>query len=179
MATMEQIKEGTKLYADNRELLSLRVANLHTEIEELKRKHMPEILEAAGDTANAKEALAALIDESRELFVRPRSVIISGIKVGLKKGSGKIEIEDPEATIRLIHKHIPEQEWPLYIETVEKVIKKNLNDLDGATIKKIGVKVENTDDVILIKATDSDVDKLVSAMLKEAAGSAAEMAEAA
>lgn len=179
MATMDQVKEAAKLYADNRELLALRVANLHTEIEELKRKHMPEILEAAGDTANVKETLAALIDESRELFAKPRSVIISGIRVGLKKGSGKNEIEDEEATIRLIHAHMPKKDWPLYIKTVEKVIKKPLEDLDGVTLKKIGVKVEGTGDVILIKATDSDVDKLVNAMLKEAAGQAEELEEAA
>jgi len=179
MANLAQLETATKQYADERELLTLRVEDLKTKIEALKRKHLAEIRACAERTANARQALEGLIDESRELFVKPRTIIISGIKIGLQKGKGKIEISDETAVINQVRKHIPVAEQALYIETVEKVIRKNLIDLPVATLMKLGVKVSDTDDQVVIKATGSDVDKLVSAMLAEAGDEAQEWREAA
>ncbi|WP_298434499.1 host-nuclease inhibitor Gam family protein [Geobacter sp.] len=170
MGTLAEIEQATKHYADHRELLKLRVSALNDEIEEIKRRYLPEIKTAAADTANAKAALESLIDDSRHLFVKPKSLIISGIKVGLKKGSGSVEFEDEGLVIKLIKKHFPEKEWELYIKTTEKVRKTPLETLDAALLKKLGVTLEGTSDVVLVKAVDSEVDKLVTAMLKEAAG---------
>lgn len=169
MGTLAAIEKATKLYADHRELLGLRVQDLHDKIEELKREHLTAIKEAAADAANAKSALEVIIDESRALFVKPRSIIISGIKVGLQKGKGGLDYNDDETVIRLIRKHLPKEQHELLIKVKESVVKKALGELDVATLKKIGVTVQGTGDVVLIKATDSDVDKIVNAMLKEAA----------
>ena len=167
MGTLAEIEQATKLYADNRELLNLRVSNLNDEIEAIKRQHIQGIKAAAADTANAKESLTALIDDSRHLFVKPKSIIISGIKVGLKKGSGSVEFEDEALVLKLIKKHFPEKEWEFYIKTTEKVKKKPLEDLDAATLKKLGITLEGTGDVVLVKGsrgvkTDLVVDRLVA-----------------
>ena len=180
MATLDKIKEATKRYADNRELLSLRVANLHTEIEELKRKHMPEILEAASDTANARMAVDQMIDESRGVFVKPRSVIVSGIKVGLQKAKGTIEYDDVDAVIGRIEKVITDPvEQKKYVKTTKKLIAAGLEALPVHTLKRIGVNVIEAGDRVLVKPVNSDIDKLVTAMLKEAAGEVDEMEDAA
>jgi hypothetical protein len=178
MANLAEIETATKAYADKRGLLILKVELLNTEIEELKRKHMDEIKALAGETANAKSTLETVIDDSRPLFVKPRSIIISGIKVGLQKGKGGLDYEDEATVIRLIRKHVP-QLADLLIKTVEKVIKKALGELDVITLKKIGVTVKGTGDEVLIKPVDSDVDKIINAMLKESAAETAELEEAA
>lgn len=169
MATLAAIEAATKSYADRRGLLALKIERLNTKIEELKRLYLPAIKELAADTANAKTQLEALIDDSRDLFVKPRSIIISGIKVGLQKGKGGLEYGDESTVIRLIRKHFPADQQELLIKTTEKVVKKALGELDVATLKKIGVTVQGTGDEILIKAADSDVDKIVSALLGESA----------
>lgn len=174
MSNLTTIEEATKTYADRRDMLIMLVTELHDAIEELKRTHLPGIKTAAAETANAKSALDALIDDNRTLFVKPRSVIYSGIKVGLQKGRGGLDYEDEATVIRLIKKHLPKEQHDLLIKTIEKVIKKALGELDVATLKKIGVTVQDTGDVVLIKPVDSDVDKIVNAMLKEAAGEADE-----
>jgi|SRR6185369_8166172 len=179
MASLAEIEVATKAYADKRGLLILKVELLNTEIEELKRKHLEEIKTLAGETANAKSALEAVIDSSRNLFVKPRSIVISGISVGLRKGKGGLDYEDEATVIRLIRKHLPAAQHDLLIKTVEKIIKKALGELDVTTLKKIGVTVQGTGDEILIKATDSDVDKIISAILSESAGSDNELEEAA
>lgn len=170
MPALADIEIATKLYADHRELLRLHVEELHNEIEELKRTRLPQIKAAAGDAANAKGQLEALIDESRGLFVKPRSVIFSGIKVGIQKGKGGLDYEDEATVIRLIRKHLPSSQHELLIKITEKVLKKGLGELDTTTLKKLGVTVQGTGDVVLVKAVDSDVDKIVNAMLKEAVG---------
>jgi len=178
LATLAEIEGATKSYADHRELVKLRVQYLNDEIEKLKRVHLPEIKDAAADAANALASLEALIDDSRNLFVRPRSIIISGIKVGLQKGKGGIEYEDEATVIRLIRKVLPEEQHELLIKTKESVNKKGLGDLDVATLKRLGVTVQGTGDVVLVKPVDSDVEKIVSAVVREATA-AADLEEAA
>ncbi|MDD5106077.1 MAG: hypothetical protein PHC49_10720 [Desulfuromonadaceae bacterium] len=175
MSTLAAIETATKEYSDRRELLILRVEDLNTEIELLKRERLPAIKFAAEVAANAKSKLEAVIDDSRLLFVKPRSIIISGIQVGLRKGTGGLEYDEEAAVIRRIRKQLSEEQQDLLIKKIEKLIKKTLAQLDVATLKKLGVTVQGTGDVVLIKPVNSDVDKIVSAMLKEASGEVDEL----
>jgi len=167
--SLAEIEQATKTYADRRGLLILKVERLNTAIEELKRQHLPKIKDLAEQTANAKSRLEALVGDNKGLFTKPRTIIISGIKVGLQKGKGGLEYDDEDRVIRLIRKHLPQEQHELLIKTVEKIIKKALGELDVTTLKKIGVTVQNTGDEVVIKAVDSDVDKIVNALLKGSA----------
>lgn len=173
--TLAEIETATKNYSDRRELLILRVEDLNAEIETIKRSRLPAIKEAAEAAANAKSALETVIDGSRPLFIKPRSIIISGIQVGLRKGTGGLEYDDEATVIRRIRKQLPEEQHELLIKTIEKLIKKALGQLDIPTLKKLGVTVQGTGDVVLIKPVNSDVDKIVSAILKEASGEVDEL----
>ena len=76
------------------------------------------------------------------------------------------ERDDKDQVVRLIKKHFPEQADVL-IKTVEKPIKGAIQQLPVADLKRIGVTVEETGDVVVIKSTDSEIDKLVSALLEQ------------
>jgi hypothetical protein len=91
-----------------------------------------------------------------------------GIKVGYKKGTGKIEWEDADQVVKLIKKHFPDQADVLIISS-EKPAKDALAQLTAAELKKLGVLVEESGDVPFIKDTSSEVDKLVAAFLKDEA----------
>ena len=64
------------------------------------------------------------------------------------------------------------------IRTVEEPVKDALAQLPAADLRKLGVQVEEAGDHVYIKAADSDVDKLVAAILKEGAVDEAEEAAA-
>jgi hypothetical protein len=102
------------------------------------------------------------------LFVRPRTIIFHGIKVGLQKGSGKIEYDKSEIDriVRLIEKHFPEQTEVL-IQTKKAPIKKALANLSGAELKKLGIEIDDSTDAVVIKPTDSEIEKVVDRLLKE------------
>ena len=167
MTTLTEIESRAKLYAEARENLTEIVSNLNASIEALKRSAMPDIKRAIGRAAVHHDRLRALVELAPELFTRPKSVVFHGIKLGYQKGKGKINWEDPDLVVRLIKKHFPEQADVL-IATSEKPVKEALNGLTAAELKKLGVSVVEGGEVIFIKPTDSAVDKLVDALLKEA-----------
>ena len=167
MTTLTEIEARAKLYADARESLSAIVSNLNGGIEALKRKAMPDIKRAIGRASTHHDQLRTLIESAPDLFAKPKSRTLAGIKLGYQKGKGKIEWDDPDQVVRLIKKHFPEQADVL-IATKEKPVKAAINNLTAAELKKLGINVAEGGEVIFIKPTDSAVDKLVDALLNEA-----------
>lgn len=166
MATMEKIEKLTRNYADARERLAETVQSLEDKIEAIKRQYLPGIKIQVGIASQEKADLKAAIEDSKELFVKPRTIIISGVKVGLEKGKGKIDWDDNDTVVRLIEKHFSDQAEVL-IQTKKKPVKKALANLSAAELKKLGIQVEDTGDQVVIKPTDSQIEKLVDKLLKE------------
>lgn len=131
MTTLTEIESRAKLYADARENLAAIVANLNAGIEAQKRQAMPEIKRAIARAATHHDQLRAMIEEAPELFSKPKSRTLYGIKLGFQKGKGKIEFDNPEQVVRLIKKFFPEQADVL-IKTEEKPVKDALNALTAA-----------------------------------------------
>ena len=167
MPTMIEIEQHTKAFADRRAALADIVAELNGGIEALKRKHLPVIKRRVAAAAEAHAALTEAIGESAELFVKPKTVVMHGIKVGYAKGKGKIDFEDGDQVVRLIRKHCADMADVLIV-TTEKPSKDALQQLDVATLKRLGCTVDESGDQVVIRPTDSNVDKLVKALLKDA-----------
>lgn len=167
MTTLTDIEQQTRAYATARDVLTERVQILEAEIEASKRRRLHGIKEAVRKIKDIEAALHNSIESAPELFVKPRTIVISGIRIGMAKGKGKIEFENPEQVVRLIRRHFPDQADTL-VAVKETPVKKALANLAVAELKRIGVTVEQTNDEVVIKPTDSQVDKLVSALLKEA-----------
>ena len=166
MATLGEIERLTKDYADWREQLSNAVRALEDEIGAVKRKYMPSIKKKVAAVTERQANLKAVLEDSAGLFVKPRTLILHGVKVGFQKAKGKISWEDDDQVIRLIKKHFPEQADVL-IKITEKPVKDALGQLSAAELKRIGITVSETGDVVVIKSTDSEIDKLVEALLKD------------
>ena len=105
MATMIEIEQHTKDFADRRASLAAAVDELNEAIEALKRKHMPVINRRVAGAAEAHAALKELIECSAALFGKPRTVVVHGVRVGFQKGKGKIEYDDGDQVVKLIRKH--------------------------------------------------------------------------
>ena len=167
MTTLADLEKRVKRLADTRAVLCGIVAHLNDGIDALRRDHMKELKAAVNAAAEEHEKLKALIEAHPELFAKPRTVVMHGIKLGYRKGSGSMEFDDAEQVAKLVQKHFPD-EFDLLVKTEHKPIKKALEQLNAAQLKKLGITVEETGDVVFIKPTDSAVDKLVNALLKSA-----------
>lgn len=165
MPTMNDIELGAKTFAEAREKLAVLVTELNDGIEALRRESLPAIKRCLERAAQRHSELQALIQASPGLFVKPRTVVMHGIKVGIEKGKGKIEFDDAEALVKLILKHLPDQQNTL-IQTTCKPLKAALAGLSVKELKALGCRVEEAGDVVVIRPVATEVDKLVAALIK-------------
>ena len=163
---LQQIENATKSYADARETLTERMGWLQNELEKVRRKHLKGIKRAVRSCGDAHAKLNTLIEENADLFQKPRTKTISGIRIGITKSKGEVVINDNDKTCALIQQKLPEQACYL-IRTSSRPIKTALVKLSARELQKIGVEIKQTGDQVSIKPTDSHVDKLVNALLAE------------
>lgn len=166
--TLGDIEKKTKAFSDARKTVIDLVNELNELIQQTTRERMPAIKRAIAITAEKRTELEVKIQSAPNLFVRPRTLEIHGIKVGYAKGKGKIEWEDDDYVVRMIEKHLPKDQHELLIKTTKKPISGGIKELNVTDLKKIGCTVEETGDYIMIKPIDTEVDKLVKALLKDA-----------
>jgi hypothetical protein len=164
--TLLELDHLVKKFADARQDLNSRVQALNHAVEQVKRSAMNGIKSAIEKTAFAKMEVRDAIEESPELFVRPKTFILHNIKVGMNKVKDSLEFDDEESVVKAIKRHLPEQA-EILIRTEERVNKKSLESLSPADLKRIGVHFLEGTDVPVIKATDGSIDKLVNGYLKD------------
>lgn len=168
MSTMQEIQTLTSEFAAVRRQLVDKCAALQAEIDAVRRAVIPTIRELVTDVADARDRLHAAIESAPHLFSRRRTVTINGVRVGYVKQRGTVVIEDEEAVIKRIRSLLPEEQAELLIRVRESVHKPAVYDLTAADLKRLGITVTETEDAVLIKPVDSEVDKIVAALLQEA-----------
>lgn len=168
MPTMNEIEARTKVYADARSKLAEVVSTLQEGLDALKKDNLPRIRRQVQRLAELEADLKALIEQAPDLFVKPKTVVLHGVKVGFEKGKGAILFDDEDKVVQLIEKRLPDLAEQL-VKTTKKPLKGGLAQLTVQQLKSIGCTVEEAGDQVVIRAVDKDVDKLVTALLKGAA----------
>ncbi|MCS4503868.1 host-nuclease inhibitor Gam family protein [Arhodomonas aquaeolei] len=165
---MEAVEARAEEYAAARDELAGHVQSLERRIENIKREALPQIREAVRNTSEAHDRLRAAVETHPDLWTgKRRTVVIAGVRVGMQKGKGKLSWDDAGQVVKLIRKHFPDQAEAM-IRVKEEPIRKALGELSVAELRKVGVTVEDTEDQVVIKPTDSEVDKLVDKLLQDA-----------
>lgn len=162
---IQTIDTLTAAYATARSALADEVARLQEELEAAKRKRLAAIRARVKAVADRHAELSAALEDASELFKKPRTRTLHGVKVGYQKQPGKVVIDDEEAVIKRIRAQLPEAQADLLIRTRESVDKNAVADLSVADLKRLGIRVTDDSDAIVIKPTDGEVDKLVDALL--------------
>ena len=139
---------------------------LREELEATKKRRIKTIKQFAARAALTKAELQAMIEQGAPLFKKPKTLTMHGIKVGYRWSEGKIVIEDPEATLKLIHRHHKDRE-ELLIKTIEQVKKDGLKTLTAVELSRIGVKIEGAGEQVVLSAVDDEVEKLVGKLIED------------
>ena len=168
MSTLIEIEKMAREFSDSRKVLRDRVETLDDHIRSLKKRYLPGIRSAVENAKEKQSSLSAAIAQSKDLFVKPRTLTLFGIRFGIEKQKGKLEWEKGAVPgiVKLIKKYFAET-WETYVKVKEEPIKKTLATLSSTDLKKLGIQVANTGDAVFIKPVDSEVDKLVDALLDE------------
>jgi hypothetical protein len=176
MPTMQDIERQAQTLAKLRTAVAERTQALIDAQEQLKRDHLPGIKRALDKAAAAELTMRELLAESRALFVKPKTVVFHGVQVGYEKATGKIEFTDADAVVALIKKKLPEKA-AILIKTTEAPVKKAMAQLTVAELKSIGATVSEDGDRIVVRFVDAALDKLITALLRDALGNAPTEAE--
>lgn len=162
------IDVAAKAYSQSRETVAERVATYNKEIAAVNRRLLPGIKSASVNAKFFQANLTEQVQAHADLFVKPRTMTLHGIKLGFQKGKGTIEWADDEKLADKIEKLLPELAETL-VKTTRKPIAKALQTLDVKTLRALGCTVEETGDFVVVRAVDTAVDKLVARILAEGA----------
>lgn len=173
---MSSLQEAQKLAATlsaNRDKLSALFLSLQVSIDAAKAAAMTDIKRTARQVAASHAALVAFISENPDMFNRPRSHVVDGIKFGMQASQGTLEWENDEKVceriIALAEKgEIPADQVDLLISVTKKPVASAVRQLDPALQRRIGVRLEGVGDQPLIKNVDSNVEKAVQAVINAA-----------
>ncbi len=163
-------------YAKARSELAERVSALEAELSAAKRRHIRGIKTAAARATDLQAQLHSAIAGAPEFFEEPRTQTFSGIKVGYQKGKGKLDWDDDAKVCAKIRKLCSPTQAEALIRIEEHPNAEVLKSWSASELAKFGIRIEGTGDQIVIKASDSEIDKLVASILKEGLKLAEEVA---
>lgn len=164
---MQTIETLAKQFSDHRHTLADLLNDIDQQQRAIIHRHLRDLRLMLADTAAKEADLRAAIEASPELFGKPRTRVLHGVKVGITKSKGKVEIPDEEKTIDRIRKLLPEDQAELLINVKEKVDRSVVSDITAADLKRLGIRIAEIDDAVVIRPVDSALDKLISALLAD------------
>jgi hypothetical protein len=160
----------TEVYADAHRALAARVRTLDDEMRASKKRHLPSIIKLASAAKEAYTNLEASLEENKGVFAKPKTRTFFGITVGFRKRVGTMQWADDEAVVALIKK-LFKPLADVLIKTTEKPVADAIGKLPASDVKKLGITVGEDTDAVVIKVSDTEVDKLVSALMKDSGAS--------
>jgi len=165
MRGMPEITELAKTYATARETLRVRMMERESELDEIREKYDAGLWEAAGEAHAAELLLREAIAESRELFEKPRTQVIEGIKCGFRRTNGSLVWGDDTVVVERISELFPDQ-FDTLVKVSSKPLRKGLEQLSVAELKRLGVTVRPGSDQVVCVAqdgcADAEVDRLIA-----------------
>lgn len=170
---LENMRKQAAAYAQCRDQLAALVQAMKDEMSAIERGHTPAILKAARKIAALHDDLKNSIEAHPECFVKPRSVVVDGLKFGLQKQKGKLSWDDDAQLAQRVQRlrqegTLSDEQADLLIDWRPKPVATALEQLDGKLLKRLGVTVTSDTDAPLIKSVDGDVEKLVAQIVKQA-----------
>lgn len=169
MTTMADVEQFVEVYALQRRALKFQVEALQAKVSEIKSQHLPSIREHAARLSALHAELEDMIREAPELFAKPRTRIVHGVKIGIQKRKGSVEWDDEDAVVERIRKLLPADQAELLIRVRRSVHKPAVYDLSAADLKRLGIRVVADGDDVVIRSTDDEVERFVDALLREGA----------
>ena len=159
---LDTVSEVTLKFSAARRALAGIVLRIEQEQAQVMERHKHALAKALYAASEARLELCELVTGHPELFERPKTQVFGDIRVGYRKGAGKITWEDEDEVVRLIEDHFMPEEAELLIITTKKPNRKMLGEmLSVDDFARIGCEVEGTGDVPFIKPLEGDVEKLV------------------
>jgi len=159
---MDEIEDWAHHFYAARSNLAETAQAAERELQAVRDKYARKLREDLGTAAEVQSRLLAEIEANRDLFDKPRTRVVAGIRFGLRKKTGKVEIKDERRAIKKIRELLPEEQGELLIRIREEVDRNAVKDLVVGDLKRLGIQIVADSDEPVVKPVDPDVDKLIA-----------------
>jgi hypothetical protein len=178
MTELEKLQTAALQLSHHTDALRQELMLLDAEVSAAQAAHMLTIRSLTRSVIKRQTELAEGIKAHPELFDKPRTLIVEGIKFGLRKQPGRMSWADDQQLLNRLDDFfakgdLTRAQYDTVVETRYTVVAKGLEKLDAKQLKRLGVTVEADSDAVEIKSVDSDVEKMVKAVIKDAMKDAA------
>ena len=167
LAQLDKLEDLTREYANQRRQLATSVLELQEKINVIIAQRTVAIKAGVAKTAEAHDRLKRELDKSPELFVKPRTITIEGIKIGYSQVKAKIDIPNEALTLRKIREKLPKAQAALLIRITEQVDHNACIDFTQADLDRLNIDHIPATDKVVIKPVDTEADKVLKRLLKE------------
>lgn len=164
--TLEDIMDLARAYAKARDDMEEVLDDIADRRRRAVRSRLRALRARAAECASAREALKAAVEDASELFARPRTQTVDGVKFGWRKQQGGIEIADEAKAVERIRRKLPDRTAAL-LKVTTRIDKTALRKLSAGDLAKIGLSVSDPVDEVTITVPSTDIDKLVDALMEE------------
>lgn len=166
LVTLADIERLSAAFEDEGACLEEMIATLEADLEAVKQKHMRPIKRQAAAVAQREAELHSAVESAPELFKKPRTITVHGVKCGFTLSAGKLVWDDPDNVIALIRRY-RKDDAELLIRTTEEPNKDALKSLPAGDLAKLGCRIEGAGDQVIVKRTAGDVEKLINKLVEK------------
>lgn len=163
-ASIDDIERKAKALACARAELAERVGRIRDEQDAVKRRLLAGVRTALARARDAYDALHAAVSTHPELFDKPKTRTLHGVRVGYMKQRGRMQWDDDRALIDAMRKLLGD-EAEGFIRVTEKPIASRLQDLPARDLRRLGITVTDDTEAVVIKTADDALDKLIDALI--------------
>lgn len=161
---IEQIMEMARTFARARGRVVARCGFIQRAINRLKKDNLPALAHLCQGEAQIHGELHDAIDNNRQLFEKPRTIVVDDIRIGLRKQKGKLQWDDDEKLIERIKSQFVAPEALIRVKETPNT--EGLAMLSGQELKKLGVTISEDSDVVVIAAVkDTEIEKVAQQFL--------------
>lgn len=163
----ERVAELAKAYRESRRVLGERVDRIREAQRKAGSRLKPGLLARIAAAKAARIELEAAIESDLDLWKKPRTRTLHGVKVGRRTLPGTLEIDEPTAVLA-IEALMPERAKDL-VQVKTSLVKKAVKNLDGGDLAAIGGRITSLGDETVVNVAKDDIDSLVDALLGQLA----------
>ena len=164
-AGYERAAELAKAVSDTNAELHEWLQLIREEQRKAGRRRLPGLKRRVAAASAARDEMREHIEAHPEEYEKPRTRALHGVKFGLRQLPGRLEI-DAESAIPLIRRFFPERYKDL-VKTTTRLQAAALKALKPAELARIGGRIVELGDEVVIAIPKSPVDKLAEALMAD------------
>ena len=163
--TLADVERLAARFARRRAELGGCVREVQAAIDAARDAGRPTLLRRTRAAAAARDELEAALAAAPELFRRPRTRLLSGIRVGWRRPPARVEIPDEQHTVTAIRRRFGASSGQ-YLREKVSVARGAVRGLPARVLAALGVTVTEPDDAPTVVPADSDLERTAAALLE-------------